>query len=80
MEFKHKYKYRHMQVSIEDDSFEDIYRHFISCFKFIDEDFDRGKNVLIHCMAGVSRSATIVIGYLMYKRGLLFEESYAFVK
>ena len=36
--------------------------------------------VLVHCEYGVSRSPTIVIAYLMWKRGLKFEDALAMVK
>ena len=34
---------------------------------------ERG-NTLIHCVGGMSRSAAIIIGYLMYKYGYGYEE------
>ncbi|XP_053956699.1 dual specificity protein phosphatase 19 [Anastrepha ludens] len=36
--------------------------------------------VLVHCNAGVSRAASVVIGYLMLERDMLFEDAYALVK
>jgi protein-tyrosine phosphatase len=48
---------------------EDITAHFKKCFKFIDDNIIKG-NVFVHCQMGISRSATIVIGYIMKTRGL----------
>lgn len=36
-----------------------------TAFAFLDEARDNGKNVLVHCQCGVSRSATVVIAYAM---------------
>lgn len=36
--------------------------------------------VLVHCNAGVSRSSSIAIGYLMQREGLSFEDAYSQVK
>ncbi|AAQ21684.1 ptp-2 [Cryptophlebia leucotreta granulovirus] len=37
------------------------------------------KNVLIHCHAGVSRSATVAIYYFMCSKNLSYEEAYNYV-
>lgn len=39
-----------------------------------------GKGLLIHCQAGVSRSATIVIAYLMKHTRMTMTDAYKFVK
>lgn len=36
--------------------------------------------ILIHCNAGVSRSASLVIGYLIQMRGMSFSDAYELVK
>ena len=41
----------------------------------------KGKGgVLVHCAAGVSRSAAFVISYLMRKEKMRYKEAYEFVK
>lgn len=36
--------------------------------------------VLVHCLAGVSRSVTVTLAYLMHSRLLSFEEAFALVR
>lgn len=36
--------------------------------------------VLVHCMGGISRSASVVIGYLIWSKRFKLDESVAFVK
>lgn len=60
-EFPQDFKY-HL-VKLQDSASADIASHFDECFKFIDDALADQKNrVLVHCFAGISRSATIVIG------------------
>ncbi|XP_062130794.1 dual specificity protein phosphatase 19 [Drosophila sulfurigaster albostrigata] len=47
---------------------------------FIEEAHAAKGCVLVHCNAGVSRSASVVIGYLMQRRDMRFEEAYHLVK
>ncbi|XP_053188417.1 dual specificity protein phosphatase 19-like [Scomber japonicus] len=58
----------------------DITSYFGECSAFIDEAREKDGVVLVHCNAGVSRSSSIVIGYLMLKEGLSFDDAYGQVK
>eukprot|EP00249_Psilotum_nudum_P015413 c25314_g1_i1 orf=370-1185(+) len=54
-----------MVIPLNDDSQQTILDILQPCFDFIDEGRRQGGAVLVHCIAGVSRSAAIVIAYLM---------------
>lgn len=49
-------------------------------FNFIEESLESAGCVLVHCNQGVSRSSSIVIGYLMKKFKYDFTEAYGIVK
>ncbi len=51
---------------------------FLSIFRWIDETSRIGRTI-VHCNAGIGRSPTIIIGYLMY-RGLSLDNAMAIVK
>jgi len=59
---------------------EDLLSYFEECYQFISDGLEKGHKVLVHCMAGVSRSATIVISYLMIKNSITFEQAFDLVK
>ncbi|KAG9313375.1 hypothetical protein JVU11DRAFT_5692 [Chiua virens] len=58
------------QINIDDSADEDVLVHFLPSISFIQKELDKGRSVLVHCQAGLSRSATIVAAYLMYTRKL----------
>ncbi|TCD68759.1 hypothetical protein EIP91_009905 [Steccherinum ochraceum] len=60
----------HHQIDIYDTEDTDVLKHFATAIAFIEKELDKGRGVLVHCFAGVSRSATIVAAYLMHSRGL----------
>lgn len=49
-------------------------------YRFIDDAVLARKNVLVHCMAGISRSVSLVTYYLMKKFGTGFDRTLGFVK
>ncbi|XP_042899230.1 dual specificity protein phosphatase 10 [Parasteatoda tepidariorum] len=63
------------------DSYQqNIKQYFKKAFAFIDEARQRNSAVLVHCQAGISRSATIVIAYLMYHTNMSSMDAYKMVK
>ncbi|KAK7869255.1 hypothetical protein R5R35_000875 [Gryllus longicercus] len=70
---------KHLFVPLLDLPESDISEVLNQCLSFIDEARKAGGCVFVHCNAGVSRSATIVIAYLMQK-GWMFEDAFQMVK
>jgi protein-tyrosine phosphatase len=66
-------------VDIDDWHEEDIAKHFKNCFDFIDQGIQSG-GVLVHCLAGISRSPAIVTAYLMQKHSMALQEALDAVK
>jgi len=55
-------------------------QHFPEVYKKIDSYLNANKGVLVHCRAGMQRSATVVALYLMKKRNLDFENAKKFIR
>jgi len=75
--FPEEFKYRHLQI--DDHQMEDILVHFDSSIAFI-KDALRNGGVLVHCMAGISRSATVVMAYLIKCEKMTLDEALQHVK
>ena len=62
-----------------DDSFE---QELISNVKLVNNYMKSidNTNILIHCYSGISRSGSILIGYLMNKNKMSYDNAYNFVK
>ncbi|CDQ62020.1 unnamed protein product [Oncorhynchus mykiss] len=67
-------------LSILDVPDTDITSYFQECSKFIDQANAEKGVVLVHCNSGVSRSASVVIGYLMSTEGKPFNDAFTVVK
>ncbi|KAL0850637.1 hypothetical protein ABMA28_012391 [Loxostege sticticalis] len=67
-------------VKLSDMPKEDLITHLPDTNDFIKQAIAAGGTVLVHCFFGVSRSAAVVIAYIMEKYGLCYEEAYSLVK
>jgi hypothetical protein len=77
--FEQKYPFVYMTIYEDDNPKVDIKSYFSFTNKFIDK-YRKDRGVLVHCAAGISRSTTVIIAYVMYKLKLGFNEAYTFVQ
>ena len=77
--FPESFKYVHLKIK---DEMKDvpILRIAQQAHEFMDAAFTEGRSrVLVHCEAGISRSSTIVISYLMKTNKMTLKEAYDWV-
>ncbi|XP_033873523.1 dual specificity protein phosphatase 10-like [Acipenser ruthenus] len=72
--------FNYKRLPATDSNKQNLRQYFEEAFEFIEEAHQSGKGLLIHCQAGVSRSATIVIAYLMKHTRMTMTDAYKFVK
>jgi len=72
-------KFKYMTIDILDMDDQNIKQHFRKTFEFIETGRNDGA-VLVHCVAGVSRSATICIAYIIQKLKVTLEDAFGLVK
>ena len=69
----------HMVIPVEDSNVSDISRFFAQAIDFI-ASCRNYTNVLVHCRVGASRSATLILAYLMKEFGMGLNEAFGFLK
>ena len=73
---------KYLKLPFKDEMDEKISDHFQECLDFIFKASrqEGGGKVFVHCQAGISRSATIVIAYLMSKERMSLKDAYFHTK
>lgn len=72
--------FEHLYISVEDVDEEDMLQYFDKALSFMDNAISSGGGVLVHCIAGISRSATFVCAYLMRRNKWGPSEALSFVQ
>ncbi|XP_062280020.1 dual specificity protein phosphatase 22-B-like isoform X2 [Scomber scombrus] len=67
-------------ISASDHSKQNLMQYFRDSIMFIHESRMKGEGCLVHCVAGVSRSVTLVVVYIMTVTGRGWVESLAAVR
>ena len=68
------------RLVVDDDKDEKISQYFFEVHNIINIALAENKNVIVHCAAGISRSSSLVIAYLMIENRWSYEEAYNYVK
>ncbi|CAI2366887.1 unnamed protein product [Moneuplotes crassus] len=76
--YRKEFKYK--VVNIMDLPTQNILAHFDKAIEFINKAVASGGRVLVHCFAGVSRSASTVIAYFMVTRRMSFQDAFSYVQ
>ncbi|XP_062925152.1 dual specificity protein phosphatase 4 [Mobula hypostoma] len=72
--------YQYKCIPVEDNQKTDISFWFMEAIEYIDSVKNVDGRILVHCQAGISRSATICLAYLMMRKRVRLEEAFEFVK
>ena len=78
LECKYHNEFLYLKIDLNDYVEDSLLPYIDKCIKFIDE--NKHKKIFVHCNAGVSRSPSIIIAYLMKSFNYSFKEAYNFVK
>lgn len=78
--FENAGEFKYKQIPISDHWSQNLSQFFPEAIGFIDEARGQKCGVLVHCLAGISRSVTVTVAYLMQKLNLSMNDAYDIVK
>lgn len=67
--------FTYMTVELEDNSNENLYLYLLNCIEFM----KKASKVYVHCRAGISRSSSLVLGYLMLEDKMSYNQAKDYV-
>tara|TARA_B100001093_G_scaffold511218_1_gene578630 strand:+ start:1681 stop:2121 length:441 start_codon:yes stop_codon:yes gene_type:complete len=80
----HSNNTKNIRVFIDDnlkkEEIVNMYKYLVPITKFLNKNIKSGKNILVHCHAGMQRSATVVCAFLMRYLNISYEDSSIFLK
>ena len=74
--------FNYCRIAFENEQEKDIFSYFSDAWRFIETELANSPDnkVLVHCHAGMSRSNSIVISYVMKKRSMSYKQAFDFVE
>lgn len=76
----HTDQLQYCHLPADDTQKQNLLEYFDRAYSFIHNAIDNNEKVLVHCVAGISRSPAIVIGFLMRYAKMTMTDAYEFVK
>ncbi|CAM2713566.1 unnamed protein product [Rotaria socialis] len=76
----HPDQFNYYHISADDTQKQNLLNHFDQAYQFIHKAIENNEKVLVHCVAGISRSPAIVISFLMRYAQMNMNDAYEFVK
>ena len=73
-------KFKYYRIDLIDNESTNIRKYFDETNEFINDAIKEGGNILVHCYAGISRSTSIIIAYLMKYKKMNFNKSFELIK
>lgn len=58
----------------------DLTKELPPVLKVMEEEMEQGRKVLVHCQEGISRAPSVVMAFLIKKRGMSYTESLEYVR
>ncbi|KAF7300290.1 Dual specificity catalytic domain-containing protein [Mycena chlorophos] len=75
-----EFKYHRVDIEDRPSAAVALSAHLPGACDYIGRALGRGEGVLVHCQQGVSRSAAVVIAFLIRDKGMSYDDALAFVK
>jgi len=70
----------HLKITVNDSEYEDLLIHLPKACQFIQKALDEGGRILVHCVMGVSRSATVLSAFLMQSKHITASQALEFIR
>lgn len=71
--------FHYLKIAVDDSCSNNLAQYFPQAIEFIEEASNTGCAVLVHCLAGISRSVTVCLAYLMHSRRSTLDEAFDLV-
>lgn len=73
--FEDRHGFHYLTINVLDDKRSSLMPYFLSVIQFIEQARAHNAKVLVHCVAGISRSPTLILAYQIFENFLL-QKSY----